>query len=74
MNTTSLVIALFVSIGLVGYIYVQNRKEEEKKDNVQLIAVFGISSVIVYMISNLVMDNDDDKLVMSNIKMGEPPF
>lgn len=73
MNTTALIVALCVSIGLVGYIYMQNKKEE-KKDNTQFIAVFGISSVIVYMITNLVMDNDDDKLVMSNIKMGEPPF
>lgn len=69
----ALIIALTISICLVGYIYLQNKKEE-KKDYMQLVAVFGISSVIVYMITNLVMENDDDKLVMSNIKMGEPPF
>lgn len=73
MNNMALIIALTISICLVGYIYLQNKKEE-KKDYMQLVAVFGISSVIVYMITNLVMENDDDKLVMSNIKMGEPPF
>jgi hypothetical protein len=53
-----------------------NEKAEtkEKKDNTQMFILFGICFVIVYMISNVVIDNNDNKHVMNHIKLGEPPF
>jgi uncharacterized membrane protein YadS len=68
-------IALVVSIGFIAYMK-NNEKEdnEEKKDNTQMIIMFCISFVIVYMVSNLIIDNNDTKHVMSHIKLGEPPF
>ena len=48
--------------------------KEEKKDNFQLMLMFLIVFTVLYMITKLILDSNDDKQVMSNIKLGEPPF
>ncbi len=71
---TSLVIALFFSVVFTMYILYENKKTEEKKDNMQIFILCIMSFIIVYMISNLIIDSNDDKQIMNNIKSGEPPF
>ena len=71
---TSLVIALFFSAVFTMYILYENKKTEEKKDNMQIFILSIMSFIIVYMISNLIIDSNDDKQIMNNIKLGEPPF
>lgn len=71
---TSLVIALFFSAVFTMYILYENKKTEEKKDNMQIFILSIMSFIIVYMISNLIIDSNDDKQIMNNIKSGEPPF
>ena len=71
-NFGAFMVALVLSVILTGYLYYQEKKEET--DMTKMMVVFGVSMVIVYMVSNLIMDCNDDKQVMSNIKMGEPPF
>nr|QOI90456.1 hypothetical protein HWQ62_00320 [Pyramimonas orientalis virus] len=69
-------IALVLSVGFIAYMLSQNKTEniEEKKDNSQMFIMFIISFVVIYMISNLIIDSNDNKHVMSHIKLGEPPF
>jgi heme O synthase-like polyprenyltransferase len=72
-----LIIASLVTGGFLTYmININNQKTEteEKKDNTQLFILSAISFVIVYMISNVIIDNNDNKHVMNHIKLGEPPF
>ena len=71
---TSLVIALFFSAVFTMYILYENKKTEDKKDNIQMFILSVMSFIIVYMISNLIIDSNDDKQIMNNIKSGEPPF
>ncbi len=71
---TSFVIALFFSAVFTMYILYENKKTEEKKDTMQICILVIMSFIIVYMISNLIIDSNDDKQIMNNIKLGEPPF
>lgn len=74
---TKYVIALLISIIFIIYIVNKNNKEEEeddKKSNIQIGVMFLIIYVISYMIISLIMDSNDDKKILSNIKIGEPPF
>lgn len=73
MNTNAIIVSFVISILFVVYMYFQ-QSEENKKDTKQMTVVFVLSLIIIYMITNLIMDCNDDKQVMSNIKMGEPPF
>jgi uncharacterized membrane protein len=71
------IIASLVSSGFIAYMMNMNNEKaetKEKKDNTQMFILFGICFVIVYMISNVVIDNNDNKHVMNHIKLGEPPF
>lgn len=74
IQSTSFVIALFFSAVFTMYILYENKNTEEKKDNMQICILVIMSFVIVYMISNLVIDSNDDKQILNNIKLGEPPF
>tara|TARA_Y100000389_G_scaffold202642_1_gene248536 strand:+ start:3260 stop:3487 length:228 start_codon:yes stop_codon:yes gene_type:complete len=74
IQLTSFVIALFFSAVFTMYILYENKKTEEKKDNMQMFILSIMSFIIVYMISNLIIDSNDDKQIMNNIKSGEPPF
>ena len=74
---TAIIIALILSIGFISYVVYKNKHEEdkeEKKDNFQLMLMFLIVFTVLYMITKLILDSNDDKQVMSNIKLGEPPF
>lgn len=73
MNTNAIIVSFVISVLFVAYMYFQ-QSEENKKDTKQMTVVFVLSLIIIYMITNLIMDCNDDKQVMSNIKMGEPPF
>ena len=71
---TSFLIALFFSTVFTMYTLYENKRTEEKKDNLQICILTIMSFIIVYMISNLIIDSNDDKQIMNNIKLGEPPF
>lgn len=71
---TSFVIALFFSAVFIMYMLYENKKTDEKKDKMQIFILSIISFIIIYMISNLIIDNNDDKQIINNIKLGEPPF
>lgn len=74
---TAIIIALLLSIGFISYVVYKNKQEEdkdEKKDNFQLMLMFLIVFTVLYMITKLILDSNDDKQVMGNIKVGEPPF
>jgi len=74
IQNTSFVIALFFSVVFTLYILYENKNTEEKKDKMQIVILAIMSFIIVYMISNLIIDSNDDKQIMNNIKLGEPPF
>jgi tryptophan-rich sensory protein len=71
---TAIIIALLLSIGFISYVVYKNKQEEEKKDTFQLMLMFLIVFTVLYMITKLILDSNDDKQVMGNIKVGEPPF
>lgn len=75
VQSTSFIVALLISTLFTIYMVYDNKKSNEnKKDNIQIFIVFVMSFLIAYMISNLIIDSNDDKQIMNNIKIGEPPF
>lgn len=75
VQSTSFIVALLISTLFTIYMVYDNKKSDEnKKDNIQIFIVFVMSFLIAYMISNLIIDSNDDKQIMNNIKIGEPPF
>jgi hypothetical protein len=77
---------LLISFGLaavITLIYVlsnknmeENEKNEENGNNklTPAVGIFSVIFVVIYMISVLILDGNDNTAVYNNIKVGEPPF
>ena len=75
-NLTPIIVALIFSFGFIFYIYQQQQSKKDKKpiDYTQLGLVFAITFVITYMLYILIADTSDINTMMSNTKIGDPPF
>ena len=50
-------------------------KDDSKKiDNTTIVFVIIGSLVVSYLLAHLITSNDENKILMNNIKTGEPPF
>lgn len=73
MEYTALLFAVtiaFVACSIMMY----NKPKEEEHDTSRLIFVFVVVFSMSYLVIKLIVDNNDDKQVMNNIKSGDPPF
>jgi C4-dicarboxylate transporter len=73
---TAITIAMILSVGIISFVVYKDKQQEndEKKDIFSFVLMFFIILTVLYMIIKLILDSNDDKQVMSNIKLGEPPF
>lgn len=81
MEEKSLVISLFSAISvttLAMYKFKKSKKEDgkptEQNEFNQLTLLFFITFGIVFFISKMIIDSDDSKQMLNNIKAGDPPF
>ena len=73
---TPVIVALIFSCGFMFYIYQQQQSKKDNKptDYTQMGLVFAITFVITYMLYVLIADTSDINTMMSNTKIGDPPF
>jgi amino acid transporter len=77
INITAAVISIFYSLCVYGIIIYRNNnlKDDSKKiDNTSIVFVIIGSLVVSYLLAHLITSNDENKILMNNIKTGEPPF
>jgi amino acid transporter len=77
INITAAVISVFYSLCVYGLIIYRNKslKDDSKKiDNTTIVFVIIGSLVVSYLLAHLITSNDENKILMNNIKTGEPPF
>jgi|SouAtlMetagenome_1021521.scaffolds.fasta_scaffold74298_2 ferric iron reductase protein FhuF len=73
---------LIISFGLAAmitllYVFANKNTEDKKEESIQMkpiVSMFSVLFIIVYMISILILDGNDNSAVYNNIKVGEPPF
>jgi len=73
---------LIISFGLAAlitllYVFANKNTEDKKEESIQIkpiVSMFSVLFIIVYMISILILDGNDNSAVYNNIKVGEPPF
>lgn len=71
-----------ISFGLAAiitllYVFANKNTEDKKEESIQMkpiVSMFSVLFIIVYMISILILDGNDNSAVYNNIKVGEPPF
>lgn len=80
MEEKPLMISLFsaIAVTVIAMYKFKRNKDEEKKDKKgefnQLTMLFFVTFGIVFFISKMIIDSDDNKQILNNIKSGDPPF
>lgn len=75
MNYIGLLIAICVSLFVSSVMmYNQKNNKEATYDSKQIIVIFVITFIIVYLLYILITDVNDNDEIFNNIKAGEPPF
>lgn len=77
LNVVAVAISVIITLFVFGMIWYRNNQLTDKTkyiDNTHT-ALISVGSLIVsYLVSHLLTSNDENKILMNNIKTGEPPF
>ena len=77
LNLVAVAISVVITLFVFGMIRYRNNQLTDKTkyiDNTHT-ALISVGSLIVsYLVSHLLTSNDENKILMNNIKTGEPPF
>jgi divalent metal cation (Fe/Co/Zn/Cd) transporter len=77
LNLVAVAISVVITLFVFGMIWYRNNQLTDKTkyiDNTHT-ALISVGSLIVsYLVSHLLTSNDENKILMNNIKTGEPPF
>ena len=77
LNVVAVAISVIITLFVFGMIWYRNNQLIDKTkyiDNTHT-ALISVGSLIVsYLVSHLLTSNDENKILMNNIKTGEPPF
>lgn len=74
MEYVSILIALVVALVACGLVHNSRQPKDAKTDVSKLLLTFAVVFSLSFLISKLVVDNNDDKQILHNIKIGDPPF
>tara|TARA_Y100000994_G_C15637207_1_gene419649 strand:+ start:373 stop:606 length:234 start_codon:yes stop_codon:yes gene_type:complete len=77
MDDKCFIISLFTAITITVialYKFKQNENNDKKSEFTQCTILFLVTFGIVFFISKMIIDSNDSKQMMNNIKSGDPPF
>lgn len=77
MDDKCFLISLFTAITITVialYKFKKNDNDDKKSEFTQCTILFLVTFGIVFFISKMIIDSNDSKQMMNNIKSGDPPF
>lgn len=74
MQYIGVIVALSVSLCVVGYIMMLESRKDTKIDYKKLVVIFITTFVVLYALYILITDVNNTDEIFNNIKGGEPPF
>ena len=74
MQYIGVIVALSVSLCVVGYIMMLESRKDTKIDYKRLVVIFTTTFVVLYALYILITDVNNTDEIFNNIKGGEPPF
>lgn len=74
MQYIGVILALSVSLCVVGYIMMLESRKDTKMDYKRLFVIFITTFVVLYALYILITDVNNTDEIFNNIKGGEPPF
>ena len=77
MDDKCFLISLFTAIAVTVialYKFKNNEINDKKSEFTQCTILFIVTFGIVFFISKMIIDSNDSKQMMNNIKSGDPPF
>jgi VIT1/CCC1 family predicted Fe2+/Mn2+ transporter len=77
LNLVATAISVIITLFVFGIIWYRNSKLTDKTkyiDNTHTALISGGTLIVSYLVSHLLTSNDENKILMNNIKTGEPPF
>lgn len=76
INVTAILISLVFTLLIFAIIWYKNTKadKKDKVDNVTVGMLLLGCAMITYFLANMITSNDDNKIMLNNMKTGEPPF